>query len=128
MNEEKVDVSQTPCLILGLGHFQSMLRMMVVVPELCGDEDVFPLDDAFFDCATDPLASFGLVLIVVRTIEETIADFDGLHSEVSSCAPPLPLATLLTLYTISAALLAGTFQRPKPTRGICWPEASLTVR
>jgi hypothetical protein len=52
--------------------------LVVVVPELGDDEDVFALDEAFFDGALDALACFALVLIVVCAVEEAITDLDGL--------------------------------------------------
>jgi len=40
MDQEKINVPQTPRLILGFDHVNRMLSGMVVIPELCGDEDV----------------------------------------------------------------------------------------
>ena len=57
---------------------ESMVFLVVVVPEFGDDEDLFTLDQAFFDCALDALAGFAFVLVVVGAIEEAVADFDGL--------------------------------------------------
>lgn len=55
-----------------------MLLAVVVVPQLGGDEDVLALYKAFLDSSLDTLAGFLLVLVVVRPIEQTIPNFDGL--------------------------------------------------
>lgn len=78
MNQVQVDIAKAPGLILCLCHLDGMLLTVVVIPQLGGDEDVLALDNAFFDGSLDTLAGFFLVLVVVCTVEETIADFDGL--------------------------------------------------
>ena len=78
MDEVQVDIAKSPGFVLCLRHLDGMFPLVVVVPQLGGDEDVLALDKAFFDGSLDTLAGFFLVLIVVCTIEETIADFDGL--------------------------------------------------
>lgn len=44
VNEVQIDVSKTPGFVLGLGHLQRMLALVVVVPQFGGDEDVLTLD------------------------------------------------------------------------------------
>lgn len=78
MNEIQINVSQTPSLVLGFGLSESMVFLVVVVPEFGDDEDVFALDEAFVDGALDALACFVLVLVVVGAVKEAVADFDGL--------------------------------------------------
>jgi hypothetical protein len=78
MNEIKIDVSQAPSLILSLGHLQRMLSLVIVVPELGGDEDIFTLHEAFLDGAVNALASFLFILVVVRSIKESVARLDRL--------------------------------------------------
>jgi hypothetical protein len=56
---------------------------MVVVPELGHDKDVFTLDESFVDRSLDALSRFSFVLVVVRTIEQTVADFDSLGGAIS---------------------------------------------
>lgn len=110
-----------------------MLFSVIVVPQLCGDEYVFTLNQSLLDSSANTFSSLFFVLIVVCTIEETIPDFDCLlraingvsHSPyVFSCVYTL---VPLTLYTVSAAVSLGTFQSPNPTRGISRPEARVTV-
>jgi hypothetical protein len=55
-----------------------MLALVVVVPELGGDEDVLTLDEALADGALDTLTSLLLVLVVVRSVEESVTSLDGL--------------------------------------------------
>jgi hypothetical protein len=55
-----------------------MLPLVVVVPQLGGDEDILALDKAFFDGSLDTLPGLLLVLVVVCTIKQAIPDFDGL--------------------------------------------------
>jgi hypothetical protein len=46
---------------------------VVIVPEFRGDEDVGARDEALGDCALYALPCFGLVLVVVGTVEEAVA-------------------------------------------------------
>lgn len=79
MDQIQINVSQTPGVVLGLGHGHGVLFGMVVVPQLGGDEDVFALDQPFVDGALDALPGLMLVLVVVCAIEQTVADFDRLE-------------------------------------------------
>lgn len=56
-----------------------MVLLVVVVPELGDDEDVFTLDETFFDGTLDALACFAIVLVVVCAVKEAVADLDGLQ-------------------------------------------------
>lgn len=78
MNQVQVDVAKAPRFVLRLCHLDGMLLAVVVVPQLGGDEDVLALYKAFLDSSLDTLAGFLLVLVVVRPIEQTIPNFDGL--------------------------------------------------
>jgi len=78
VNEIQINVSQTPSLVLSFRLSESMVFLVVVVPELGHDKDFFALDEAFFDGALDALACFALVLVVVGAVEEAVADLDGL--------------------------------------------------
>lgn len=78
VNEIQINVSQAPSLVLGFGCSESMVFLVVVVPEFGDYEDFFALDEAFVDGALDALACFVLVLVVVCAVEEAVADFDGL--------------------------------------------------
>ena len=79
MNEIQINVSQSPSLVLGFGLSESMVFLVVIVPEFGDYEDFFALDEAFVDGAPDALACFVLVLVVVCAVEEAVADFDGLE-------------------------------------------------
>jgi hypothetical protein len=79
VNQVEVDVPQTPGLVLELGHLESMLAAVIVVPELGGDEDVLALHQTLGDGALDALASLLLVLVVVGTVEQAVAGLDGLR-------------------------------------------------
>lgn len=78
VDQVQVDVAKSPGFVLCLCHLDGMFPLVVVVPQLGGDEDVLALDKALFDSSLDTLARLLLVLIVVCTIEQTISDFDGL--------------------------------------------------
>jgi hypothetical protein len=80
MDQVEIDVAQTPCLVLRFGLRESVFFAVVVVPELGDDEDILTLDESFVDGTLDTLSCFSLVLVVVSTIEETIAYFDGLDT------------------------------------------------
>lgn len=86
VDQEEINVPKSPCIVLGFGHLQSMFGPMIVVPQLGGNEDVLSLHQAIFDCALDTLACFGLVLVIVCSVEETISNVDRLSLSVSlSC-------------------------------------------
>jgi hypothetical protein len=104
-----------------------MLLAVVVVPELRRDEDVLALDEPLLNRPTNALSGLLLVLVVVCAIEQPVADLDSLELRQSLYHRRVCLAGNLTLYTVSAAWSAGTFQRPKPTSGMLWPEASWIV-
>ena len=55
-----------------------MLALVVVVPQFGGDENIFTLDEAFIDGSLDSLAGLFLVLVVISTVKEAVALFDGL--------------------------------------------------
>jgi hypothetical protein len=79
VNEVQINVSQTPGLVLSFGLSESMVFLVVVVPELGHDKDFFALYEAFFDRTLDALACFALVLVVVCAVEEAVSDLDGLY-------------------------------------------------
>lgn len=79
VDEEEVNVSQAPRLVLLFHHGKSMLFAVVVVPKLSGHENVFALDKTLLDCSLDSLPGFLFVLVVVGTIEEPVASFDRLQ-------------------------------------------------
>lgn len=78
MDEIEVNVSKTPLLILPFGHLDSYVLAVVVVPELGGDEDFLSLDQAVLDGLLDTLTSLLFILVVVGSVEESVAGFDGL--------------------------------------------------
>jgi hypothetical protein len=78
MDEVQVDVTQTPGVVLGLGHGQCVVSAVVVVPQFGGDKDVLALHQPFLDGALDAQAGLVLVLIVVGPVEQAVALFDGL--------------------------------------------------
>ena len=78
MDQIKINVTQPPCFVLRFGLRQSVLLAVVIVPKLSDDEDIFTLDESFVDSSLDALSCFLFVLVVVGTIEETVAFFDGL--------------------------------------------------
>lgn len=78
VDQVQVNVVQTPGFKLQLRHLENILALVVVVPQLGGDEKVFTLDQAIGDSLADALASFLFVLVVVRTIKQSISDLDGL--------------------------------------------------
>lgn len=79
MNEVQINVSQTPSVVLSFRLGESMVFLVVVVPELGDDENLLTLDKAFFDGALDALACFALVLVIICAVEEAVADFDCLR-------------------------------------------------
>jgi hypothetical protein len=56
-----------------------MLLAVVVVPKLGCDEDVFALYKSFINGTLDAFSCLLLVLIVVGSIEESVARFDSLQ-------------------------------------------------
>lgn len=56
-----------------------MFPLVIVIPELGCYEDILSFHDSFVDCAFDALTSFFFVLVVVRSIEESVARFNGLN-------------------------------------------------
>jgi len=51
---------------------------VIVVPQLCRDEDVLAFHDTFINGSFDTLARFFFVLVVVCSIEQAVADLDGI--------------------------------------------------
>ena len=54
------------------------LLLMACIPQLGGDEDLFPLDDALFNSSTYTVASFFFISVVVSAIEQSVTRLDGL--------------------------------------------------
>lgn len=77
VDEEEIEVLETPGLKLELGLLVRVLALVVVVPELGGDEEVFSLHQALVNGASDALASLGAVGVVPSTIEVTVSELDG---------------------------------------------------
>lgn len=77
VDEEQVEVAQPPGLVLQLGLLMCVLALVVVVPELAGDEDVLALDDALVDGATNALAGLGAVGVVPCAVDVAVAQLDG---------------------------------------------------
>lgn len=69
MDQEEVNVAKTPRIILGLGHLQRVFSPVVIIPQLCGHENVFAFYQAVLDSSADAFTCFGLVLVVVRSIK-----------------------------------------------------------
>ena len=78
VDQEQVNVAQAPCLILLLDHRKRMFLAVVVIPELCGDEDILALYKTLINGALDALACLFLILVIVRSVEESVTGFDGL--------------------------------------------------
>lgn len=78
VDEVKIDVSKTPSLVLSLGHRQGMISSVIVIPELGGDEDILTLHKAVLDGALDALTSLLLILVIVCSVEESVACLDSL--------------------------------------------------
>jgi hypothetical protein len=57
-----------------------MFFAVVVVPELGDNKDILTLDESFVDGTLDALSRFFLVLVIVSTVKETVANFDGLDA------------------------------------------------
>lgn len=82
VDEVKIDVSETPGLVLSLGHGQGMISSVIVVPELGGDEDILTFHKAVLDGALDALTSLLLVLVIIRSIEQSVACLDSLFDSI----------------------------------------------
>ena len=78
VDQEQVEVGQTPVAELLAGDFLDDFLVMEAVPELGDDEEVFALDEAVFDGSCDALASFLFVAVVAGAVEEAVAGFDGI--------------------------------------------------
>lgn len=79
VNQVQINVSQPPSLVLRLGHSIGMLALVVVVPELGGDEDVLALNETFGDGTLDALSRLLFVLVVVGSVEAAISSLDSLE-------------------------------------------------
>jgi hypothetical protein len=86
VNKIEIDPTQPPRFVLRFGLCESVFFAVVVVPELGDDEDVFTLDESFIDGTLDALSCFLFVLVIVSTVEETVAYFDGLDGTISMSA------------------------------------------
>lgn len=78
VNEEQINVPETPGLVLGLGHLQGVLFSMIVVPQLGGDKNVLALHQPLLDGASNALAGFLFVLIIVGAVEQAVSCLDCL--------------------------------------------------
>ena len=78
MDEVEIDVFQSPRLVLRLRLSEGVVFLVVVVPELGNDEDLFAFHNAFFDGSLYASAGFALVLVVICAVKEAVADLDGL--------------------------------------------------
>lgn len=78
MDQEQINITQAPGLILRFCHLQGVLSSVVVVPELGHDEDVLSFDNARGNCPSDAGTSLRLILIVICAIKKSIAGFDSL--------------------------------------------------
>jgi len=76
VDKQKVEISETPGLILTLYHINGILFTVVVIPELCSDEDILSIDQALINSLSDTLTSLTFVLVVVSSVKEPVADFD----------------------------------------------------
>jgi hypothetical protein len=69
VDEVQVDVTETPGVVLLLGHGEGVFVTVIVVPQLGGDEYFLALYQTLVDGLSDALTSLFLVLIVIRSIE-----------------------------------------------------------
>lgn len=58
--------------------------LVVIVPQLRGDEEVLTLDDTLLDGAADTLTGLFAVGVVVGTVDLTVAELDGIVNGLSS--------------------------------------------
>lgn len=79
MDQQKIDVAQTPCLVLLLDHWQRMLLAVIVVPKFCGDKHFLAFHDSFVNGTLNALTSFFLILVVVCSIKKPVACLDRLQ-------------------------------------------------
>ena len=75
VNEVQIDVTQSPCFVLRFCLSKCVILLVIVVPELRNDEDLFTLHEAFFDGSLDALACFMLVLVIICSVEQAVAGF-----------------------------------------------------
>lgn len=94
VDEIKVDVAETPSLVLGLGHGHSMFFSVVVVPQLGGNEDILALHETLLNGSLDTLTGLLLVLVVVSTVEEAVTGLDGLRIMLAEISMPWDLKKL----------------------------------
>lgn len=84
VHQEEVDVAEAPGLVLELGHLEGVLALVVVVPQLGGDEELLTLDQAVGDGLADSLAGLGAVGVVPGSIELAVAELDGVVDGVGA--------------------------------------------
>lgn len=75
-----------------------MLALVVVVPQLRGNEQVLALDDALADGPTDTLARLLAVLVVPGAIDVAIPKLDGVVHCVSLFVNNISSTTFHTIY------------------------------
>ena len=78
MDQEQVEVAETPGLILEAGLLERVLPLMVVVPELGGDEEILALDDTLLNGTANTLSCLGAVGVVPRPVDVAVAKLDGI--------------------------------------------------
>lgn len=78
VDQEQVEVAETPGLILEAGLLERVLPLMVVVPELGGDEEILALDDTLLNGTADTLSCLGAVGVVPRPVDVAVAKLDGI--------------------------------------------------
>ena len=86
MDQEQVEVAETPGLILEAGLLERVLPLMVVVPELGGDEEILALDDTLLNGTADALSCLGAVGVVPRAVDVAVANLDGIVYLEDACS------------------------------------------
>ena len=88
VDEEKVEVVDTPVSELLLADGENILGGVEGVPELGDDEQFFALDEAVFESAGDTLADFFFISVVYSSI--IVSVIVSIYAPGFSCIPQAP--------------------------------------
>ena len=96
MDQVQINVLQTPGFTLSISHLLGLFSALnlstkflsygriwisslavVIVPQLRCHEDIISLDNTFLDSLLYPESSFFFILVIVCSVKEPVANFDG---------------------------------------------------
>jgi len=104
MDQVQINVLQAPGFSLSISHLLGLFSVLnlsmnllsagrirvsslavVIVPQLRCHENIISLDNTFLDSLLYPESSFLFILVIVCSVKEPVADFDGFINCFGSC-------------------------------------------